>query len=47
MLKGVFLFQNWDMEVKDGSLIVVWFSCGAASAVAAKKTIGCMVTGVG
>lgn len=27
------------MEVKDGSLIVVWFSCGAASAVAAKKTI--------
>lgn len=26
-------------EVKDGSKIVVWFSCGAASAVAAKRTI--------
>jgi hypothetical protein len=27
------------MSVKDGETIVVWFSCGAASAVAAKKTI--------
>lgn len=28
-----------DSRVKDGDLIAVWFSCGAASAVAAKKTI--------
>ena len=28
-----------DDPVKDGDTIVVWFSCGAASAVAAKKTI--------
>lgn len=27
------------MTPKDGDLIAVWFSCGAASAVAAKKTI--------
>lgn len=27
------------MEVKQGDVIAVWFSCGAASAVAAKKTI--------
>lgn len=27
------------MRIPDGSIIVVWFSCGAASAVAAKKTI--------
>ena len=26
-------------EVKKGDHITVWFSCGAASAVAAKKTI--------
>lgn len=26
-------------EVKEGDVIVVWFSCGAASAVAAKKTL--------
>lgn len=25
--------------VKEGDVIAVWFSCGAASAVAAKKTI--------
>lgn len=28
-----------EMRVKDGDTIAVWFSCGAASAVAAKKTI--------
>jgi 3'-phosphoadenosine 5'-phosphosulfate sulfotransferase (PAPS reductase)/FAD synthetase len=27
------------MEPRDGDTIVVWFSCGAASAVAAKKTL--------
>lgn len=26
-------------EIPDGALVAVWFSCGAASAVAAKKTI--------
>ncbi|HEY8389223.1 MAG TPA: hypothetical protein VIK74_11495 [Parasegetibacter sp.] len=28
-----------EFEVKDGDVIVVWFSCGAASAVATMKTI--------
>lgn len=28
-----------NLEVKDGDTIAVWFSCGAASAVAAKRTI--------
>lgn len=27
------------MEIRDGDIIDVWFSCGAASAVASKKTI--------
>lgn len=28
-----------DIRIKEGETIVVWFSCGAASAVAAKKTV--------
>jgi hypothetical protein len=28
-----------ELQPKKGETIVVWFSCGAASAVAAKKTI--------
>lgn len=30
---------KYQREIKDGDIIAVWFSCGAASAVAAKKTI--------
>lgn len=31
--------MTYNREIKQGDVIAVWFSCGAASAVAAKKTI--------
>lgn len=37
-MNSPYLFLR-NSEVKPGQVIVVWFSCGAASAVAAKKTI--------
>ena len=36
---GLDLDQEEEKQVKQGDTIVVWFSCGAASSVAAKKTI--------
>jgi hypothetical protein len=39
-MRNFLIIWVWDFDmVKEGDTIVVWFSCGAASAVAAHKTI--------